>query len=107
MEWFLFYAVMAIAAAGVFLMLAAFVLIPAWGGWERAMRLDGRGRWPVPRVLLLAGAALVTLFGLLLFLPGAVPYWDVTPDLAWIMGALFGFSVSMLYHRITRAARAA
>jgi hypothetical protein len=106
MEWLLFYTVMAIAAAGISLMLTAFVLAAGRGGWQRAMQPDGRGRWPLPRLLLLAGAALVTLFGLLLLVPGAVPYWDVSsPGTAWMMGAAFGFSVSMLYHRVRQAVR--
>src|SRR5262245_36275380 len=106
MEWFVFYAVLGIAAAGVLLLLAAFALIAGRGGWERAMPADRRGRWPLPRLLLLAGAALGTLFGLLLFIPGTVPWWDVAaPGTAWAMGAIFGFSVSMLSHWITQAVR--
>jgi hypothetical protein len=106
MEWLLFYTVMVIAVGGISLMLTAFVLAAGRGGWQRAMQPDGRGRWPLPRLLLLAGAALVTLFGLLLFVPGAVPYWDISsPGMAWMMGAVFGFSVSMLSHRVSQALR--
>jgi hypothetical protein len=106
MDWLMFYAVMAIAAAGITLMLGAFALVPFRGGWQRAMQPDASGRWPLPRLLLAAGAALVMLFGLLLFVPGAVPYWDLSsPGTPWVMGAIFGFSVSMLYHRITQAVR--
>jgi phosphatidylglycerophosphate synthase len=106
MDWSLFYVVMAIAAAGISLMLAAFALVLVRGGWQRAMQPDATGRWPLPRRLLLAGAVLVMLFGLLLFVPGAVPYWDLSsPATPWLMGAIFGFSVSTLYHRITQAIR--
>src|SRR5262245_16794255 len=106
MDWSMFYVVMAIAAAGITLMLAAFALVPARGGWQRAMQPDPTGRWPLPRLLLAAGAALLTLFGLLLFVPGAVPYWDLSaPGTPWLMGVIFGFSASMLYHQITQAVR--
>jgi hypothetical protein len=106
MGWLMFYAVMATAAAGITLMLAAFALVPTRGGWQRAMQPDAAGRWPLPRRLLAAGAGLCTLFGLLLFVPGAVPYWDLSsPGTPWLMGVIFGFSVSMLYHRIIQAVR--
>jgi hypothetical protein len=106
MDWLMFYTVMAIAAAGISLMLGAFALALARGGWQRAMRPDTSGRWPLPRLLLAAGAALCMLFGLLLFVPGAVPYWDLSsPGTPWLMGVIFGFGVSMLYHRITQAVR--
>jgi len=100
------YVVMGIAAVGITLMLGAFALVPARGGWQRAMQADATGRWPLPRLLMAAGAALCTLFGLLLFVPGIVPYWDLSsPGMPWMMGVIFGFSVSMLYHRITQAVR--
>src|SRR5215471_18141559 len=106
MAWTMFYVVMAIAAAGITLMLGAFALLPACGGWQRAMQLDATGRWPLPRLLVAAGAALCMLIGLLLFVPGAVPYWDLSsPGTPWLMGVIFGLSVSMLYHRITQAVR--
>ena len=106
MDRLLFYAVMATAAAGITLMLAAFALVPARGGWQRAMRPDPAGRWPLPRLLMLAGAALCVLFGLLLFVPGAVPYWDLSsPSTPWLMGVLFGVAVTTLYYRITQAVR--
>ena len=96
MDWLMFYAVMAIAAAAITLMLGAFALLPACGGWQRAMQLDATGRWPLPRLLMAAGAALCMLFGLLLFVPGAVPYWDLSsPGTPWMMGVIFGFSVSI------------
>ena len=70
------------------------------------MQPDARGRWPLPRLLMLAGAALGTLFGFLLFIPGTVPWWDLSaPGTAWSMGALFGLGVGLLYHGITRAVR--
>jgi hypothetical protein len=106
MDWLMFYAVMAIAAAAITLMLGAFALVPVRGGWQRAMQPDATGRWPLPRLLLAAGAALCMLFGLLLFVPGAVPYWDLSsPGTPWVMGVIFGSSVSLLYHRITQAVR--
>src|SRR5262249_17495777 len=105
MDWTMFYVVMAIAAAGITLMLGAFALA-AIRGWQRAIQPDATGRWPLPRLLLAAGAALIMLFGLLLFVPGAVPYWDLSsPSTPWMMGVIFGFSVSTLYHRITQAVR--
>ena len=106
MDWTIFYVVMAIAAAGITLMMAAFALVLVRGGWQRAMQPNASGRWPLPRLFLAAGAALVMLFGLLLFVPGAMPYWDLSsPGTPWMMGVIFGFSVSMLYHRITQAVR--
>src|SRR5262245_33314314 len=106
MDWSMFYVVMAIAAAGIPLMLGAFALVLVRGGWQRAMQPDATGRWPLPRLLLATGAALVMLFGLLLFVPGAVPYWGLSsPGTPWLMGVIFGFSVSLLYHRIAQAVR--
>src|SRR5262245_51090284 len=106
MDWTMFYVVMTIATAGITLMLAAFALVAARGGWQRAMQPGATGRWPLPRLLMLAGAALVMLFGLLLFVPGTVPYWDLSsPGTPWLMGVIFGLSVGTLYHRITQAVR--
>jgi len=106
MDWLMFHIVMSVAAAGITLMLTAFALVLVRGGWQRAMQPNASGRWPLPRLFLAAGAALVMLFGLLLFVPGAVPYWDLSsPGTPWMMGVIFGFSVSMLYHRITQAVR--
>src|SRR5262245_42125164 len=106
MDWTMFYVVMVVAAAGITLMLGAFALVPACGGWQRAMQPYATGRWRRPRLVLLAGAALVMLFGLLLFVPGAVPSWDLSsPGTPWMMGVLFGFSVTHCYHRITQAVR--
>src|SRR5262245_27708037 len=106
MDWTIFYVVMAIAAAGITLMVTAFALVAVYGGWERAMRPAATGRWPLPRRLLLAGAALCWIFALLMFVPGVVPFWDLSsPATPWMMGVFFGFSVTMLYHRITQALR--
>jgi hypothetical protein len=106
MDWTMFYVMMAIAVAGLTLMLTAFALVAVFGGWERAMRPAATGRWPLPRRLLLAGAALCTVYALLLFVPGVVPFWDLSsPGTPWMMGVFFGFSVTTLYHRTTQALR--
>src|SRR5262245_53352578 len=106
MDWTMFYVVVAIAAAGITLMLAAFARVLVRGGWQRAMQPNASGRWSLPRLFLAAGAALVLLFGLLLFVPGTVPSWDLSsPGTPWLRGVLFGCSVSMLSHRITQAVR--
>jgi hypothetical protein len=72
--------ILGIAGVGFCLMLAAFIMIARRGGWERAMQPDAEGHWPLPRKLMLAGAALGCLFGLLMLLaplvPGVVPWWD-------------------------------
>src|SRR5262245_32728930 len=106
MDWFMLYVALALGVVGFLLMLVAFALVAARGGWERAMQPNARGRWPLPRLLMLVGAALGALFGLLLFIPGTVPWWDLSsPGMPWFMGALFGFSVRMLYDWIGRAVR--
>ncbi len=67
-----------IGAAGVGLMLVAFVLIVRHGGWQQTIqRPIAEGRWPLSRRLLLAGASLALLFALgmtiLAMIPGGIP----------------------------------
>jgi hypothetical protein len=59
---------MAMAAGGVLLLLAGFALVVWRGGWQSALAPTSQGRWPLPRRLLLAGAVLGTLSGLLMVL---------------------------------------
>jgi hypothetical protein len=63
-------AVMAAAALGFGLMLVAFGMIVGRGGWQPALQFTAEGRWPLPRRLLLTGAALRAIAGLLMFLLG-------------------------------------
>jgi hypothetical protein len=38
-----------------------------------------------------AGALLGTLFGLLMFVPGVVPWWDYSsPLVTWLQGTVYG-----------------
>jgi hypothetical protein len=62
--------VMAVAATGFCLLLAGFVMVARRGGWPAAMRSTAEGRWSLPRRLLLAGAALGALSGLLMVFLG-------------------------------------
>ena len=69
--------VVAVGAIGFLLMTGAFVLVGVGGGWQKAMQPDSQGRWPAPRKLMVAGAALGALFGLLfllLFATGGIPW---------------------------------
>jgi hypothetical protein len=63
-------AVMAVAAVGFCLLLVAFGMIVRRGGWQPALRLTTEGRWPLPRRLLLTGAALGALSRLLMVFLG-------------------------------------
>lgn len=99
------YVITAIGALGFVLMLAAF-LVAAFRGWVRAMSPDASGRWPMARWLMLAGAGCGTLFGLLLLLPGVIPWWDYSsPSFNWILGALFAGAIAMLCWQFSRARR--
>jgi hypothetical protein len=81
----------AIGAVGFCLMVAAFVLAARSQAGRQGVRIDNDGRWPLPTRLMYAGALLGTLFGLLLFLPGVVPWWDYSsPYVTWVQGAVFG-----------------
>jgi hypothetical protein len=62
--------VMALAAAGFCLLLAAFALIVRRGGWRPAPQPGAQGPWPLPRRFLLAGAVLGALSGVLMILLG-------------------------------------
>jgi hypothetical protein len=103
-------AITAVGAVGFCLMLAAFVMVGRRGGWQQAMKPDARGHWPAPRLLMLVGAALGAAFGLLLFVPGVVPWWDYSsPSAAWGLGVVFGFGlgfgVGILSWRVLLARR--
>ena len=63
-------AVMAVAAIGFCFLLVAMGMIVRRGGWQPAFQATADGRWPLPRRLLLAGAALGALSGVLMFLLG-------------------------------------
>ena len=54
-----------IGLLGFCAMAAAFVLIARRGGWQRAMQPTAEDRWPLPRRLMLVGAMLGVLFGVL------------------------------------------
>jgi hypothetical protein len=60
---------MTLAAIGFCVMVVAFGMI-AHRGWAPALQPTAEGRWPLPRRLLLAGAALGFVSGLLMFLLG-------------------------------------
>jgi hypothetical protein len=90
--------IIAIGAVGFCLMLAAFVLAALSRAGRQGMRIDNDGRWPLPTRLMFAGALLAILFGLLLFLPGAIPWWDYSsPYFTWVQGAVFGSVVTTIY----------
>jgi hypothetical protein len=81
----------AIGAVGFCLMLAAFVLAARSRTGRQNLRTENDGRWPLPTRLMFAGALLGTLFGLLLFVPGMIPWWDYSsPLVTWLQGTVFG-----------------
>jgi hypothetical protein len=87
-------AITAVGAVGLWLMLAAFVMVGRRGGWQQAIKPDARGHWPAPRNLMLVGAVLGAAFGLLMFVPGVVPWWDhSSPYDAWGLGVVFGLGL--------------
>jgi hypothetical protein len=62
--------VMAMAVVAFCLLLAGFALVVRRGGWRPAPHLAAHGQWPLPRRLLLAGAVLGALSGVLMILLG-------------------------------------
>ena len=67
----------AIGLVGFCLMTAAFVMISRQGGWNNAMQADPQGKWPLPKRLMVVGAGLGALFGILVILsliPGGFPW---------------------------------
>jgi hypothetical protein len=70
MRLFVEVAVMAMAVAGLCLLLTGFVMVVRRGGWRAALQSTTEGRWSVPRRLLFAGAALGALSGLLMVFLG-------------------------------------
>jgi hypothetical protein len=81
----------AIGVVGFCLMLAAFVLAARSRTDRRNLRTENDGHWPLPTRLMFAGALLGALFGLLLFVPGVIPWWDYSsPYVPWVQGAVFG-----------------
>lgn len=101
MEHVPFFVVLAIGCVGFVLMVAAFVLVARRGGWPRAMQADAEGRWPLPRKLMFAGASLGCLFGMLIFVPGVIPWWEYS----WGHGAVFGFFLSSISRGVVQFAR--
>jgi hypothetical protein len=71
-------AVAVVGAVGFCLMLAAFVVVGRRGGWQQAMRPTPEAPWPLPRRLMVIGAALGVLFGVsvvvLSLIPGGIPW---------------------------------
>ena len=50
-------------------MTTAFILIARRGGWEKAMQKTAtEGQWPAQRILMIIGASLGCLFGILFWL---------------------------------------
>ena len=70
--------VLAVGLVGFCSMVAAFVLVARAGGWQQAMQPTPESRWPLARRLMLLGATLGCLFGVLLFIlyliPGGLPW---------------------------------
>jgi hypothetical protein len=68
--------VLGIGAVAFLLILVAFVMVAVQGGWRKPLPADGR--WPLPRKLLYAGAALGLVFGVSCYvltrIPGAIPW---------------------------------
>jgi len=90
---------LAIGLVGFGLMIAAFVSVCQRGSWQQAMRPEAGGRWPPPRKLMVAGAALVWLFAALMFIPGVVPWWDYS----WGHGVGFGFVLGSAFYPLMSA----
>ena len=59
--------VLAVGVAGFCSMAIAFVLVARAGCWQHTMQPTADGRWPLPRRLMILGATLGCLFGLLYF----------------------------------------
>jgi hypothetical protein len=71
---------------------------------------NARGHWQAPRLLMFVGAVLGAVFGLLMFVPGMVPWWDYSsPYAAWWLGVVsgfgLGFALGILYWRVLLAKR--
>lgn len=66
----------AVGFVGFCLMTAAFIMVARRGGWRQAMEGDPDGRWPLPKRLMVTGAALCTIFGLLASITNVLPWRD-------------------------------
>jgi hypothetical protein len=68
----------AVGLIGFCLMMAAFALVARAGGWQQAMWPTPHVRWPLPKVLMVIGAFLGALYGVVLFvlslIPGGLPW---------------------------------
>ena len=83
-------AVLVAAAIGVVGFLSIVTGIVMWarqGAWQR-------DRWTGGPYLMLVGASLGVLFGLIMMVPGVVPWWDYSsPWLCWTLGVVFGWTL--------------
>jgi hypothetical protein len=94
-------ALLAVGLVAFSLMLAAFTLVRRRGGWQAAMQSDAEGHWLLPRKLTFAGVLLGVLFGLLMFVPGVIPWWDY----GWGHGVIFGCFLASGIPQIVQMAR--
>jgi hypothetical protein len=73
-------AAIAVGFIGVFLMMAAFVMVALQGSWKQAMQTVPDGRWSLARRLMFTGAFLGIVFSLttaiLFLIPGGIPWMD-------------------------------
>ena len=81
------WAAIVIGLVGFCLMVAAFGSVACQGGWRQAMQSLPDGRWSLPCRLMVTGAFLGIVFGvvvnLLFLIPGGIP-WSMGAD--WITG---------------------
>jgi hypothetical protein len=85
---------------GFCLMVAAFILVARQGGWRQAMQSEPDGRWPLARRLMVAGAFLGIVFGivvnLLFLIPGGIP-WSDGPDWGTAVAAMLPVLAAVWY----------
>jgi len=68
-----------IGIIGFGLMTAAFVMIARRGGWQKAMQGEDNRRWTLPRGLMVTGAFLCALFGVIASVANVLPWRESSP----------------------------
>ena len=97
MKFIVEFVVVGIWILGFVVALAGIIIACSRGG-EAAAPRDASGRLPLPRKLMLAGAALGALGGLLMFVPGFIPWWEHD----WWHGAIFGYLLCFVIQQISK-----
>jgi hypothetical protein len=96
---------MVLGFVGFCLMVAAFVMVARQGGWRQAMQSRPEGRRSLPRRVMVAGAFLGIVCGVivnvLFLIPGGIP-WSDGPDWGTAVAALLPVLAAVWYFVLRR-----